>query len=194
MSGFAASARRFRTIAAAAIIALGALLPATINAAENMIGRQSQNEGIQVLPALGPVKVDGDLSEWDWSGRIQIFAEYNVRDRFSTEVAAQWDKEALYLAVKWRDATPMNSMVDPKITPGDGWKADALQLRVSTADQTSWITTWFFSGRGEPVLDITKWKDKGDWRKGRDSSHQFIGENGKTSLGEGVELLTGWQR
>ena len=172
-----------RNLAAAAVITLGALLPVTSNASENMIGRQTQNEGILVLPApAAGVKVDGDLSEWDWSGRIQVFCEYNVRDRFSTETAALWDKDALYVAVKWRDATPMNSMVDPKITPGDGWKADALQLRVNTADQTSWITTWFFAGRGEPVMDITKWKDKGN------DTHLFIGENGKTKLGEGVEL------
>ena len=58
----------------AAVIAAGAMLP-SLSAAENMIGRQSQNEGILVLPAPGPVKVDGDLSDWDLSGRIQAFAE-----------------------------------------------------------------------------------------------------------------------
>jgi sugar lactone lactonase YvrE len=181
----------FRTVRAAlpaAVLAAGLMTMAPTIAGENMNGRQSQNEGIQVLPApAAGVKVDGDLSEWDWSGRIQVFAEYSLRDRFSAETAAMWDKDALYVAVKWRDNTPMNSTVDPKITPGDGWKADALQLRVNTSDQTSWMTTWFFSGRGEPVLDITKWKDKGDPRQGFDSN-LFIGENGKTRLGEGVEL------
>ena len=38
--------------------------------ARNMIGRQSQNEGILVLPTPGKVVVDGDLSDWDLSGRI----------------------------------------------------------------------------------------------------------------------------
>ena len=77
--------------------ALSALLfapLAALHAAENMIGRQSQYEVIQVLPAPRPVKVDGDLADWDWSGRIQVFADYGLRDRFSTETAAMWDKDA----------------------------------------------------------------------------------------------------
>ena len=163
------------------------MVTATTIAAENMIGRQTQNEGIQVLPAPGLVKIDGDVSDWDWSGRIQVFMDYGLRDRFSTEVAAMWDKDAIYLAVKWRDATPMNSRVDPKTNPGDGWKADAVQFRVRTADQTSWVDTWFFSDRGEPVVGVTKWKNKDDDRKGTDGK-LFIGENGNTRLGEGIEL------
>lgn len=186
----------------AAAIAAGAMLP-SVSAAENMIGRQSQNEGILVLPApystgstsspqagsgqAGPVRVDGDLSDWDLSGKIQAFAEYSLRDRFSTETSAMWDKEALYVAVKWRDQNPMNNSIDPKLNPGDGWKGDALQLRVKTGDQVSWITTWFFSDRGEPVLDLTKWKNMSNSREGTEN-RLFIGENGKTNLGEGIEL------
>ncbi|MFA6293808.1 MAG: sugar-binding protein [Victivallales bacterium] len=170
----------------AAVIAAGAMLP-SLSAAENMIGRQSQNEGILVLPAPGPVKVDGDLSDWDLSGKIQAFAEYSLRDRFSTETSAMWDKDALYVAVKWRDQNPMNNSIDPKLNPGDGWKGDALQLRVKTGDQVSWITTWFFSDRGEPVLDLTKWKNMSNSREGTERK-LFIGENGKTNLGEGIEL------
>lgn len=170
----------------AAVITAEAMLPSSY-AAENMIGRQSQNEGILVLPAPGPVKIDGDLSDWDLTGKIQIFAEYSLRDRFSAEAAAMWDKDALYVAAKWRDPNPMNSRIDPKLNPGDGWKADALQLRIQTIDQVSWVTTWLFSDRGEPVLDLAKWKNMSNNRDGVDS-RLFIGENGKTSLGEGIEL------
>ena len=77
--------------------------------------------------------------------------------------------------------------VDPKLNPGDGWKADALQLRIKTSDQVSWITTWFFFDRGEPVLDLTKWKNMSNSREGTEGK-LFIGENGKTNLGEGIEL------
>jgi hypothetical protein len=169
-----------------AVIATGAMLPPSF-AAENMVGRQSQNEGILVLPAPGTVKIDGDLSDWDLSGRIQVFAEYTLRDRFSGEAAAMWDKDALYVAAKWRDPNPMNSRIDPKLNPGDGWKADALQLRVQTSDQASWITTWFFADRGEPVLDLAKWKNMSNSRDGVDGK-LFVGENGKTDIGEGIEL------
>ena len=83
-----------------------------------MIGRQSQNEGILVLPApAAAVKIDGDLSKRDWSGRIWCFADESVRNRFSVEVAAMWDKDNLYIGAKWKDATPMYSTVDPEFNP-----------------------------------------------------------------------------
>ena len=41
-------------------------------AAENMIGVQTQNEGMTAVPAPDNVVIDGDLSEWDWSGRIRM--------------------------------------------------------------------------------------------------------------------------
>ena len=153
----------------------------------NMIGQASHNVGITVVPAPGAVKIDGALSDWDWSGRIQSFADYELRDRFSTETAAMWDQEALYVAVKWRDATPMMSPVDPVVEPGNGWKADALQLRVATADQTSWVTTWFFAGRGEPALSLSKWKERNNAGAGMETRH-YVGKGGAATLGDGIDL------
>jgi len=76
-------------------IVLAAARPAS---AENMIGRQSQNEGMAVVPAPASVKIDGDLSDWDWSGRIWVFVDKNIRNRYSVEAAAMWDAQNLYLA------------------------------------------------------------------------------------------------
>ena len=171
-------------------LSLSALLSAaelTAASAENMLGSQSQNEGISVLPAPGPVKIDGDLSDWDFSGRIQIFADYSIRDRFSAEAAAMWDKDFLYIAAKWKDPTPMYNMVDPLLNPGDGWKADAMQLRIRSADQISWITSWFFTGRGIPVMDVAKWKDMGTERNGTEGN-LLIGKSGTSELGSGCAL------
>ncbi|MDP6358070.1 MAG: hypothetical protein QF473_23340, partial [Planctomycetota bacterium] len=77
------------------------LLTTTILAAEdaqNMIGRQSHNIGLTVVPAQGAVTINGRLDDWDWSGRIWIFADKLVRNRYSAEVGAMWDKDNLYLA------------------------------------------------------------------------------------------------
>jgi hypothetical protein len=95
--------------------------------AENMVGNQSQNEGILVLPAPQKVTVDGDLKDWDLSGRIWIFADKAVRDRYSVKLSAMWDKDNLYLAARWNDPTPMHSIVDPDINPEHGWRSDAWQ-------------------------------------------------------------------
>lgn len=169
------------------LIATALAIPA-LAGAENMLGRQSQNEGLPVLPApAGGVAVDGDLQEWDWSSRIWCFADIGVRARYSAEVAAMWDAEALYLAAKWHDPTPMHSAVDPNHNPGDGWKSDAMQMRVRTADQTTWVTTWYFTPKRMPVMAIDRWKEKDNSRAGTIGS-RFTGAEGASDLGQGVAL------
>ena len=65
---------------------------------ENMLGRQTQNEGFFAVPAKSPVKVDGTLDEWDLSGQIWSYADSSVRDSFSVKTAAMWDADNLYLS------------------------------------------------------------------------------------------------
>lgn len=155
-------------------------------AGQNMIGRQSQNEGITAVPAPARVTVDGDLSEWDWSGRIWIFADSGVRNRYSVEVAAMWDAENLYLAAKWKDPTPMLNNVDPDFNPTEGWKADAIQMRVVT-DQTMWLTTWYYAPKRMPVLHLSVWKNPTRDKDGQDVTLLRAKEGG-TDLGQGAEM------
>ncbi len=171
-----------------AVLAVG-LLATAVPAAEpqNMIGRQSQNEGILVLPKPGDVTIDGNLDDWDWSGRIWVFADKNVRSRFSAEVAAMWDGEYLYYAAKWRDPTPMFSNIDPAFNPESGWKSDSIQLRVRTEDQASWLTTWYFTKEKMPVLHVAHWKDMRNSRKGQDV-RLLKAEPGGIDLGEGAQM------
>lgn len=169
------------------IILIALLTAAGSQAAENMIGRQSQNEGITVVPTPGNVTVDGDLSDWDLSGRICCFADQSVRNRYSAEPAAMWDKEALYLSVKWHDPTPMFNTVDPDFNPTEGWKADAVQLRIMTEDQASWVTTWYYTPKKQPVFLLDLWKDQQNSRNGQES-RIFLSPTADTKLGDGVEL------
>ena len=158
----------------------------TSHAAENMIGRQSQNEGITVVPAPGKPTIDGDLKDWDWSGRIWVFADTAVRDRYSVEVAAMWDKDALYLAARWRDPMPMYSLIDPAFNPDEGWKEDSWQMRI-LADRPLWITTWYFTPRKESVLHIAYWKNPRDSRAGCDIV-MLTGKDGSPDLGQGAQM------
>lgn len=120
----------------------------------NMIGQQSQNEGLSVLPAPAKVTIDGDLGEWDWSGRIWSFADSAVRGRYSVEAAAMWDAQYLYLAAKWKDPTPMYSTIDPAFNPEEGWKSDSWQVRLQT-DRVSHLTTWYFTPKKAPVMHVS---------------------------------------
>lgn len=167
------------------LLSVCAALP--LCAARNMIGRQSQNEGMLAVPAPGKVSIDGDLQEWDWSSRIWIFADTAVRDRYSVEVNAMWDKEFLYLAAKWKDPLPLNSLIDPAFSPEEGWKEDAWQIRVATADQTMWITTWYFATKKQPVMHLAYWKQQDDSNKGLNTV-VLVAPPGGVAVGQGAEL------
>lgn len=175
-----------KTMMAAAL--LGTVLAAGVSAVagQNTIGRQSQNEGLTAVPAPGKVTVDGDLAEWDWSGRICVFADYGRRNRYSVEAAAMWDKDALYLAAKWKDPLPLNSTVDPAVNPDEGWKADSWQMRIRT-DHNLWVTVWYYSLKQQSVMHIAHWKDDRGDKLGTDTKLR-VSKEGSADLGDGAEM------
>ena len=175
--------RRTAGLASAAV-----LLAACSAGAEssNMIGRQSQNEGMPIVPAPGKVAIDGALGDWDFSGRIWVFADKAVRGRYSVEAAGMWDAKYLYLAAKWRDPTPAYNTVDPDFNVNDGWKSDSWQMRILT-DRPLWITTWFFTPKKMPVLHVAYWKDPRNSRAGQEAV-VYRAKPGATDLGGGVAM------
>lgn len=167
------------------ILAILTITPAF--SAENMIGRQSQNEGVFAVPAPGAVTVDGELNDWDLSGQIWSFADLAVRDRFSVRSAAMWDAEYLYLAFLWKDPTPMFSTINPDYDQDKGWISDAIQLRVVAGGQTSWLDTWFHAPTKRAVFQYSYWKDESNDKHGLDQK-LLISQPGETDLGDGVQL------
>ena len=159
---------------------------AALGQSQNMIGRQSQNEGMLLVPAPGKVTIDGNLDDWDFSGRIWVFADKAVRGRYSAELAGMWTADCLYLAARWKDPTPMYSTVDPDFNVNDGWKSDSWQMRI-LADRPLWITTWHFTPKKMPVMHVAYWKDPQNARAGQDEV-VYRAKPGETDLGGGVEM------
>jgi len=159
----------------------------------NMFGNQAQNEGFFVVPKKGEVKVDGkiDPAEWDLSGQIWSFADWDSREMFSVRTAAMWDQEALYLCFDWRDPMPLNSVVNPKDDPGHGWTADAIQLRTSASDHVDWLTMWGFEKGTIPCFDVVH-SAKGTHPEDKTVEHErwltYAKKPGETKLDNGVEL------
>ena len=156
----------------------------------NMVGNQTQNEGLFVVPAKGPVAIDGfiDPSEWDLSGQIWSFADWDSRDTFSVKTAAMWDKDYLYLAFDWRDPMPLNAKCNPREDPSHGWQCDAIQLRSITPEGLwTWITMWAYEG-DKPAFDV-EYPDKTEQRDTR-AMHRLLypGKPGVWELGEGVAI------
>ncbi|MBQ3807449.1 MAG: hypothetical protein II840_05780 [Kiritimatiellae bacterium] len=174
-------------------LAFAALAPCAFAAEGNMYGNQAQNEGLDVVPAPGKVVVDGsiDPAEWDLSGQIWSFADWDARETFSVKSAAMYDAEFLYLAFDWRDPIPLNSKVDPKSDPGRGWMADAVQLRTCTDSMVAWFTMWGYDGGKKPALEYVLAGDGKDPENKQVENPKrllYPGVDGVTELGEGVEL------
>ncbi len=151
-----------------------------------MIGRQSNNTGIRAVPAPGKVVIDGDLSEWDLSGRIWSFADMAIRDRYSAETAVMWDQDYVYLALHFKDPNPMHNTINPVFDPESGWKGDALQLRI-LSDRPEWLTMWHYAAEKRSMLHQAVWKDPTSDRKGVDVTLR-VGEPGTTDIGDGVQM------
>ncbi len=169
-------------------VVAGLALATTLHAQEsqNMIGRQTQNEGFFAVPAKATVKIDGKLDEWDLSGQIWSYADTSVRDSFSVKTAAMWDADHLYLSFVWRDPMPLNSTVNPAFDPSRGWVADAVQLRMVAGKQPSWFTLWGFDRGTKPACHIYYWGSETRHQDGQTILH-YTGQADETKLGEGIE-------
>ncbi len=115
--------------------------------------QQSNNIGLHAMPAPGAVTIDGKLEDWDLSGQIECFANYRTRNTYSAKVAAMYDKDYFYLAILWRDPTPLQNMVDANFEIGSGWKSDCVQLRMKT-DLPMSLDCWYSTAAKKSVLNI----------------------------------------
>ncbi len=182
-----ATMKRFLCRSILAGLALTGLLQAPARGdGENMLGRQTQNEGFFAVPAPATVTIDGDLAEWDLSGQIWSYADTSVRDTFSVKTAAMWDADNLYLSFVWRDPLPLNSVVNPEFDPSRGWVADAVQLRVIAGKQPSWFTLWGYEQGTKPAAHVFYWASETQHKGGTDKLY-YTGKPSEVALGDGVE-------
>ncbi len=114
---------------------------------------QSENHLLHAVPPPRAVVLDGRLDDWDLSGQIEMFANARLRNSYSAKVAAMHDQDNFYLAVQWRDATPLFNMIDARHDLGAGWRGDCLQLRVLT-DVVMHIDCWYSLPAEKSVVRI----------------------------------------
>ncbi len=88
------------------------------------------NQRIFVVPAPGPVKIDGTLDDWDLSGEILTYVVESSMGYQSAKTAMMYDKDALYISCRVADPTPMLNRADPAVNPDFGWDGDAFQFRL----------------------------------------------------------------
>lgn len=136
-------------------------------------------DAVHLVPAPANVKIDGDLSDWDRSGAFAVrFIEPYSRDYY-VEGAMMYDTQYLYIGAHVGDPAPMRSVIDPKTDPTVGWKAGAVQVRISTDRGAGWpldaegaivrklplrsqdtsnrlvhLTMWYYQPEASPCLHI----------------------------------------
>ena len=103
-----------------------------------VFGRPGQRESLPVVRATEPVKIDGQLDDWQ-----EAVGFLTARDNSPT--AAEWmdgrmmfDDRHLYIAAHVGDPLPMRNACDPAIDPGFGWRGGGLQVRLSTDRALGW--------------------------------------------------------
>ncbi len=100
--------------------------------AARLAATETENIDMHILPAPGPVTVDGASDDWDLSSGVFACGDVeNARDSYGVWVHAMWDARGLYLFARWQDLTPLSN---PGSIKGDyGFNGDCLQVRLLTA-------------------------------------------------------------
>jgi hypothetical protein len=92
---------------------------------------ETENGDVRVLPAPGPVVIDGALTDWDLSSGIFTCCDVeNQREKFGVWSHAMYDAKNLYVLCRWIDETPLNH--PGQATGSYGWDGDCIQVRFIT--------------------------------------------------------------
>jgi len=111
---------------------------------------ETEHLGIHILPAPGPVEIDGDVKDWDLSGGVFVCGDVeNLRERLACWIHLMYDPDALYVLTRWIDETPLSN---PGSSKGDyGFAGDCLQMRLITEPGL---------GERERTTHLTAWQDR----------------------------------
>lgn len=149
-----------RPVATVVLLLLPILLTAVAPARENF-------SAIDIVPAVKPVTLDGNLADWDQSGFIESFYDQSLYPNFSMRLGFMYNAQALYIGAHLVDATPLVNAVDPAVNPKEGWMGDCLQVRLISDpaapfpypegkdpnDRICHLTMWYFTAQALPVVN-----------------------------------------
>ncbi|MBN1557363.1 MAG: hypothetical protein JW951_04380, partial [Lentisphaerae bacterium] len=114
--------------------------------------QETSNYELRAVPAPGSVTIDGKLDEWDTSGEILMCHDVGrLLETRSARVAAMYGPEGLYISLRVKDDTPMQSRWDPVAQPFQGWRADNAQIYFWDDPDTP------FGPEGSRVSQLTAW-------------------------------------
>jgi len=155
------------------------------------------------------VVIDGDLGDWDLSGEIYSYISEPTKEIMNAYTALMYDRDALYIAARIADPTPMLNRWDPAVNPDFGWDGDSFQLRLSlnpqlgypvnigwgqgdmASDNVVHMTLWYYTDAKTPVLHMKygmNFHDAPDYPKGIVPRDKYQGAYQAWKDGKGYTL------
>jgi hypothetical protein len=116
-----------------AAVLLGAALP--VLAQNDPESATSDNNVISVVPAPGPVTIDGQDGDWDLSAGVWSYNDPSLVKKYSLWTHLMWDEKGIYLLGRYLDPSPMRNATRGKDFM-QSWRADAMQARVVFDEKT----------------------------------------------------------
>lgn len=118
----------------------------------------SNSREIQVLPAPGPVTIDGKDNDWDLSAGIWSYNDPTLVNKYSVWTHLMWDDKGVYLLSRYHDLSPMKNATRGKDFM-QSWKADAFQGRVIFDDRTPdehqmHVNLFYSSSENQPYMIV----------------------------------------
>ena len=119
----------------------------------------SLNREILLVPAPGPVTIDGDVKDWDLSAGVWSYNTPTITDSFSVWTHMMWDAKGVYFLARFADKTPMTNVTMGKDF-ANSWKSDCYQARVvfddHTPDEHQMHINMFYSSSDQKPFMIVK--------------------------------------
>src|SRR5438034_3339742 len=112
----------------AALVSVTSVFWGTRSDAYVAILNKDDHQEIHIVPTPGPVKIDGDLGDWDLSGSVLMYLDEASREVYSVRGAMMYDRDALYVAGHVKDPSPLVNQYSFADDPGLCWDGDAVQL------------------------------------------------------------------
>ncbi len=103
-------------------------------AIEDEARTMSLNSEVMVVPAPGPVVIDGNTDDWDLSAGVWSYNSPTIVDKYSVWTHMMWDAKGVYFLARFADRTPMANPVTGKDF-ANSWKNDCYQARVVFDDR-----------------------------------------------------------
>jgi hypothetical protein len=137
------------------------------------------HDELHLVPAPAGVAIDGNLSDWDLSGRYAAACEPPY-EAYGAETALMYDSKHLYLGGHVRDPFPMRSQVSPEVPREVYGMGGCVAFRISTdramgwpvrgmhadmragrpaspedlSDKLAFVTLWYFQPQNKPCLHV----------------------------------------